>query len=213
MNAALDGSVSRPAILGEMEFASGTVRLWSGMGDLVYDSNTYTGVGALLGVEFPEESSDGSSTGATFTLSGIDSSWNSLALTENYQGRDCTLYYLEFDSNWDIVADPIRFFKGVMDQMTIQDEGSTSVVSLSVERENYDSRAENSLYDDQEQKRRFPGDRGFEFLPAMQEINLHWGSGVTASGSPGGGTGGGTGGGNTPPNPYLPGGGPGRKGR
>lgn len=175
MDAALAGVVSRPAILAKMAFASGDVFMWSGVGDLVWNGDTYGGVGAMLSADFGEEAADGTTSGASFSISGVDSSWVAVALTENYQGRDFLLYYGELDAGGALIADPLLFFRGVMDQMSLEDSGESSVVTLSVERRRYDNRPPNALYDDKTQQRRFAGDKGFEFLPGLQERVLNWG--------------------------------------
>lgn len=175
MDAALAAQVKRLAILGDFDFDSGVVRLWSGEGTLAWGAESYLGVGSLLGVEFPEENGDGAANGATFTLSGVDGSWVSLGLTENYQGRACTLYYGLLDGAGALVADPVPFFPGVMDRMDIDDAGDTCVVRLSVERSALDNRAPGGLYDDETQQRLFAGDRGFEFVAGLEEKAIHWG--------------------------------------
>lgn len=102
------------------------IRLWTGYGDKTIDSNTYTGSGNLLTISGLEEVSDLSSKGASVTLSGLDSSIVSLALTANYQGRLARIY-------WGINTTQLEAFSGFMDQMTITDSGETSSISLSLE--------------------------------------------------------------------------------
>jgi hypothetical protein len=187
MQTALAGAVCRPVVLAEFEFDSGTVNLWSGMGDLVWDSKTWSGVGALIGVEFPEESIDGVISGATFSLTGVDNAWISIGLSENAQGRAATLWYAERDDAGVIISDPIKFFSGVMDVMPIVAGESTCTIQLTIERRTYDQRPEGSLYDNESQQRKFPNDKGLEFIPALQEKQVSWG--VPSSSSSGGGVG------------------------
>lgn len=175
MDTALEGQVLRWGILGLFEFDSGDVRLWSGEGNLTWGADVFQGVGTLLDVEFPEEANDGSATGATFVLSGVDPVWDALALTENYQNRPCTLWFAAFDESGVIVADPIPFFPGVTDVMSLLDDADNSEVRLSVERSALDNRAPGLLYDDKTQQRLFPGDKGFELLTGQEERMIHWG--------------------------------------
>ena len=47
------------------------MQIWTGLGNLSLDGNTYTGAGDLLGISSVGESIDISARGATITLSGI----------------------------------------------------------------------------------------------------------------------------------------------
>ena len=48
--AALSDQDLRPVIFFEGEFASGWVRLWSGLGDVSWNGRTWSGAGSLLGI-------------------------------------------------------------------------------------------------------------------------------------------------------------------
>jgi len=172
----LDEELSIPVILGKFEFDSGTVFAWTGVGSLPWNGDIYEGLGQFLEVELPEERSDRSATGATFVLSGIDPGLITIALGSGYRGRPCTLWYGEFDNaRTNLLADPVQMFSGKIDMMSIDDSGESSKIQLTVERKNYDSRPLNTRYDDAEQQRRFPGDKGFEYLPTLDEKPLYWG--------------------------------------
>ncbi len=112
----------------EMQFDSGTIRIWTGYGDKSIGGNTYTGTGNLLKIEGLEETSDLSAAGTTLTLSGLDSTIITYALTEEYQGRLAKIF-------WGVngVSDVIEVFSGYMDQMIIQDQGDSSTIQLTLE--------------------------------------------------------------------------------
>ena len=110
----------------DLAFQTANIRLWTGYGDKTIGSNTYTGSGSLLTIEGLEESSDLSARGTTLTLSGLNSTIVNYALTEEYQGREVTIY-------WGVGSETMELFRGYMDQMTIVDSAETSTISLSVE--------------------------------------------------------------------------------
>lgn len=110
----------------DLAFDSGNMRLWTGYGDRTISSQTYTGTGNLLTIDGLEEASDLSARGTTLTLSGLDSTIVSYALTEEYQGRLVTIY-------WGVGSETVEVFSGYMDKMTIQDAGDNATISLSVE--------------------------------------------------------------------------------
>lgn len=109
-------------------YTYGPLRLWTGYGNKTIGAYSYIGSGNMLNVSGLEEANDLSAKGATISLSGISSDVVSYAIKASYQGRLVTIY-------WGIngVSDVIEVFSGYMDKMTIQDEGATSNISLSVE--------------------------------------------------------------------------------
>lgn len=110
----------------DLAFDSGNMRLWTGYGAKTINSQTYTGTGNLLTIDGLEEASDLSARGTTLTLSGLDSTIVTYALTEEYQGRLVTIY-------WGVGSETVEVFSGYMDKMTIQDAGDNATISLSVE--------------------------------------------------------------------------------
>ena len=112
----------------ELQFEGSTLRLWTGLGDRTINSNTYTGTGNLLEISGLEETGDLTAIGTNLTLSGLDSGIITYALTNDYQGRLCRIY-------WGVlgVNAVVEVFSGFMDRMTIRDEAESASISLSVE--------------------------------------------------------------------------------
>ena len=181
------------------------LRFWTGVGDLDFEGDTYTGTGDLMQISELQESSDIAARGATLTLSGIPSNLINLAIDEPYQGRiakikfgvfgqgvpdgsfltinDAGDYLLLNDAGDKLktdYADTLALFDmfvGRMDQMTIADGGDTSTISLTVESKLIDlERARSRRYTDNNQQSRFPGDLAFQFVTRLQDENLTWGS-------------------------------------
>ena len=123
---ALDGDEIEVFYAVDLAFDSGNMRLWTGYGDKTINSQTYTGAGSLLNIDGLEEVSDLSARGTTLTLSGLDSSILSYALTEEYQGRLVTIYL-------GVGSETVEVFRGYMDKMTIQDSAESVTISLTVE--------------------------------------------------------------------------------
>jgi hypothetical protein len=48
---ATSSQVVAPFFAVAADFPSGMVRIWAGVGELTFDSNTYEGVGEFLGIE------------------------------------------------------------------------------------------------------------------------------------------------------------------
>ena len=63
-----------------------------------------------------------------------------------------------------------------MDQMTIAEGPETSTIALSVESRLIDlERIRTRRYTSEDQKRRFPGDLGLDFVNSIQDKELFWG--------------------------------------
>tara|TARA_Y100000114_G_scaffold150652_1_gene166395 strand:- start:802 stop:1719 length:918 start_codon:yes stop_codon:yes gene_type:complete len=92
------------AILIEASFSSGVVNLWNGYGNLSYGGNVYAGAGKLLDISAVQESIETRANGFSITLSGLDSSLLSIALSEPYTGRPfkAKLAFLAPDSDQEI---------------------------------------------------------------------------------------------------------------
>lgn len=71
LKAALSDQVISPVVLANLTFKSGPVYVWSGVGDLVFNGNTYKGVGQLGKISSISEGSDVKADGMEITLFGI----------------------------------------------------------------------------------------------------------------------------------------------
>ena len=182
--------VVRPAYFVRMVFDSGespnVLNLWSGVGDLAYGGNTYTGVGDLLSISSVAESSDISATGINVAITGIKSSFIVIAKDHEYQGRPLSVSLGAFDANGALIADPLIVFSGFMDTMKIAESGSTSTISISVENKLIAfERSRVRRYTAEDQKIDHPTDKGFEFVTAIVEKEIIWGrsTGTSQGGS------------------------------
>ena len=97
---ATEDDPNAPRWLVKLEFASGTTFYWNGIGDLLFDGNTYTGTGRLGSIseirETQETQAEGIELGIMIvptdeTPDAIDAFIN-LSLDEKYQGRAVTVY-------------------------------------------------------------------------------------------------------------------------
>lgn len=193
----LADSVVYPFFAIDIDFSSGPLYVWSGYGNLTVDSKTYLGAGQLLNVSSVEETTEIEAKGATLTFSGIPSSFLALALTEPYQGRECRIYFgtlprtpsvepslsLSFDGTESSFVDTqpefpnyIEIFSGELDQMNISEEASTATIAVTVE--NVLIKLERPVvrrFTNEDQKSRFPNDKGLEFVASLQDKEIFWG--------------------------------------
>jgi len=201
MTAVTTADVVRPVYFVRMVFDSGespnALNIWNGVGDLAYGGNTYTGTGDLLSISQITETSDISATGINVNLTGVKTSFISIAKDHEYQGRPLTVSLGAFDASGDLIADPVIVFSGFMDTMTISESGAYSTISIAVENKLVAfERTKVRRYTAEDQKIDHPTDKGFEYVTAIVQKEIIWGRPTPATG--GGGGGGGHGGGANP---------------
>ena len=165
-----------PIILASLSFAT-PVHLWSGYGTITYNSTGYLGIGTLGTISPVEETTDLAARGISMQLSGVPTAMIAVALTENYQGRECSVLFGALDSSGALVASPITVFSGRMDVMSINDDGQNATIGMTAENRLVDfKRPREVRYTDEEQKNLYAGDRGLEFVNAIQEREIYWGN-------------------------------------
>lgn len=173
---AIDADQVSPILLFEAEFVSGYVRVWSGYGDLTWNSQTWNGVGILGGISNIEETSEVKAAGITVSLSGIPSQYISIALQDVRQGKTGKIYLGFMDNSNEVIVDPYLAFEGRLDIPSIQEDGDNSIITISYESRLIDlERSREVRYTHEEQTRLFPGDLGFEYVASMQEKEVLWG--------------------------------------
>jgi len=174
--AELEARVKSVAIFYEAEFASGGVNLWTGSGEITWDSKTWTGVGSIIQISSVTETSDVRADGLTFTLSGITEAIRSIILQEVRQGKPGTVYIGFIDASGAVVADPANAFEGRLDVPKMDDSGTAISVSIAYETRLRDlERVREERYTNQSQQVNHPGDIGFEYVPSLQDWNGIWG--------------------------------------
>lgn len=151
--------------------AAAPLYLWTGVGDLSANSNTYTGVGDLLAISDLEEASDLKVTGLTLTLSGVPDSILTAALSHEYSGRDAKVYF-GIDGNSNL----IEVFTGFMDQMVIDDTPEAATITLSVENRLIDLERTNVFrYTQESHGALYSGDTFFSYVQDLQDKQIEWG--------------------------------------
>jgi len=176
MQAVASADLIRPIYLMKAEFDAGDVNLWSGIGSLTFDGDTYLGAGDLLSISQISESAELTASGISITLAGVKQSLLTIARDEPYQGRVITLYLGALNDSGDIISSPVVLFSGFMDVMNISDSGETSSIVISAENKliAFD-RASVRRYTSEDQKIDYPNDKGFEFVAKIQEKEIIWG--------------------------------------
>lgn len=165
-----------PILMAELNFTP-PVYLWTGYGTLTYNGIGFLGLGTLGTISPVQETTDLSARGISMQLSGVPTALVYEALTDDYQGRACSVMFGALSPTAGLVASPITIFSGRMDVMQLSDDGQTSQITMTAENKLIDfKRTREIRYTDEEQQRLYSGDLGLEFVNAIQEKTIYWGN-------------------------------------
>ena len=174
----------RPAIFFEAQFPSGFLRLWSGLGSITWGGQTWVGAGTLMGIGAIEESADVVATGTTISLSGIPTDLVSLCLADARQGMPGKVWIGFMSAAGAVIADPILAFAGRLDVPSIMDGAERCEIQITYESRLIDlNRSREWRYTHESQQQFSAGDRGFEYVSALQDKELRWGMGTSIAGA------------------------------
>ena len=171
-------SVAAPVVLVELDFASGPFRAWTGLGQLNWAGKVFEGVGSIGAVGEVEETVELRAVRLTLALSPVPQEVVDIALAErSFRLRPARIWGALLDVEGAFVADPFPLWAGLMDTMDVTD-GAEPRVALTCESRLVDlERAEVRRYTDADQQAEYPGDRFFEYVPALQEAEIRLPSG------------------------------------
>jgi hypothetical protein len=159
----------------KLNIVDAPLRLWTGYGNITIDSQTYIGSGELGSISNIAQSEQLTADGLTLNLSGIPSNLITAALEEAYQNRDVTIYFgCLVDGQ--LTLTPYELFSGRADQMNIQQSGSTSNITLTVENQLIDMQRSRVLrYTDEQQQALYSSDTSLRYVASLQNKEVLWG--------------------------------------
>lgn len=164
----------------ELDFPSGYVRVHSRTGTIAWGADSpipqWLGVGKLGSVDTVAEDAELRPNSVKLTLSGVDSSLVASAMSEAYHGRSVAIYdgFLN-TTTLALVATPELRFRGMMDYMSVELGVGTATIVVNCESELARwERPRGLLYTSESQQLIYPGDKGFDMVPAMQNRTINW---------------------------------------
>lgn len=174
----LTGSTVLVASGVELALDSGSVFIWSGTGDIIYQGNTYVGVGNLGSISQIEEDGDLAANGISMTLSGIPVEMMAIALQEEYKNRKVKVYIFIFDQNKNLLGG-WKYFSGRIDMMNVSVGPSTLSITLTAENHTINlDRARIRRFTDIDQRTFVDkNDLGFEYISKISgDLEFQWGA-------------------------------------
>ena len=170
-----------PAIFASITFATVIVNIWSGSGTVTWQGITWTGLGSFFGLETIEEGVTVEARGIAITLSGLDPDLLADCMNEFRLGLPVKIY-LGFYTSGALNPNAITSWAGRTDQPTIHVAGDQATITINCENRLVDMNVPaDRRYTIQDQQMTWPGDLGFQFVQAIQEVTIFWGQHATVT--------------------------------
>jgi hypothetical protein len=165
----------RPAFMADLAFASQTVHCWTGVGNIVYNGNTYIGVGSFGTIEKITEATDVQAYGTSIALSGIDPNIFNECMNDIQMGAPAAIYFALLDNNGQVYGTPYPAFVGTVDKPTVGMGTKEINITLALENKLSNlSRANMRRYTSADQQLYYPGDTCFNSVESLNDQALIW---------------------------------------
>ena len=167
-----------PVLLVEIDFAT-PIYLTNAPFDITSSvsgsSRTYITNGHLKNITGINETNKPTKNSLQLTLSGVDETYISIALSENIINTEVYIYRGFLDANNALISDPFLLFFGTIDEYRINDNTTTAnlVLNLTSHWGNFE-KTSGRVTTDNSQQRFFSGDKGMEFA-ALTVRDIKWG--------------------------------------
>jgi len=152
------------------------VRLHTGIGDLVYNSNTFQGIGTLGRISSIGENSSMASTSIDLSLSGIDTNLINTFNRKDIQNSNVTIWHGYLDDSTGALLVPVIVFNGFVNNTSVDIGKETSVINVNVIDEF--TRWQKNLpkrYNNESQTSDYPNDILFSRQTEMLQETITWG--------------------------------------
>jgi hypothetical protein len=178
LNTALSSQAANLALLVALDWPGGYVRVWTGVGSVSWNSYTWTGTGQLGSIDKIGDSLTSGDVGVQLTFNYLDDSLRNAILGTDPVGRAADIWLATIDPATKVVTADATLdllFPGFIDEVGIEDAGSTGAITVRLASELARLRRPTAWQlTDAHQQKIFAGDKGCEFAPRMDEPIL-WG--------------------------------------
>lgn len=158
-------------------FDSGTLYYCTHVRDLTWNSHTWSASHDILDISDITEDTELRINTATVTLSAVDQSHISSALTEDYTDRPLNIYLGFLNSSNAVIADPVPIFPGRIDSWSSNEDPASGSSKITWTASNHFAdfdRVQGRLANDESQQLLFSGDKFFEFTSEIPR-SITWG--------------------------------------
>lgn len=165
------------AHLVRMKFSYSTFRYTDYVSDLQSSGGNYTAIGHFLDIGSPQETQELRVGTINVTLSGVERSFISLFLNNDWINREVSVDRALISSSGTIIANPFTIFEGYMSQFQVSESGDKSDITVAVSSHwaDFDKKAGRNTNNNSQQYF-FDLDKGFEYASSIVK-DLKWGRG------------------------------------
>ena len=172
----INASLNRPCFFFETTLATGTLRLWNGTGPITWNGFTWQGDSTLISIQLASETEEIRSTGIEVSLNGSSLSVVSLVLSDVKMGQPAKVWFGFLTSAGAVVSTPYLLFSGLFDTAEIDENDQSPEIVLRYETKLIElERGKTFRYTTDSQRIFNATDRGFEYVPTIQDWNGYWG--------------------------------------
>lgn len=178
VDAALKSKSLRVGILAEITLPDARVaRFWSGLGTLVFNGNSWSGLGKLGRITWSGETAELRTTETSYEISGV---LDALAVSEFIQtpvrNGLANAWLCVFDEAGQVVPDPVLIDKTILDVASLHyGQDGQATLALRGTSAIFDFRKPRGRYLTNEQLQAdYPGDTGFDRIPALANRIVSW---------------------------------------
>lgn len=164
-----------PAFLVDLQFADNTYHVWLGLGSIIVNGTTYTGVGTFGSISTIAEGTGVEAKGITLKLSGLDPTLLPEARDEVTLATRAKVMLGLLEDEGQLVDAPIVLFSGIMDGPEFDIDTNTASIAIDVETKLVDlNRSRGGRFTAQDQRARYPNDSCLDWVSLNQDTNLIW---------------------------------------
>lgn len=143
--------------------------------DITYDGDTYDAASHLLTIDQTQETQDLRVGSLNIDISGVDQSYLSIFLNQEYINRQVKMWIAILDASGSIIGDPIKTFDGQIVGYSLQESRETCAINMKVASHWADfERTTGRLSNNTSQQQYFSGDTGFRFAAKISR-DVKWG--------------------------------------
>ena len=142
---------------------------------ITYDSNDYLAASHFLSLDTTQETQDLRVGSMTINLSGVDQSYLSIFLNQEYINRRARVWLVILNASGQIIGDPIKTFDGEITGYSLQESKDSCAINMEVASHWADfERKAGRLTNNNSQQYYFSADTGMRF--AAESIkDIKWG--------------------------------------
>lgn len=162
------------ALFVQLTFATTAAYLWSGFGSILFNGQTWTGVGSLLGIEAIEDGFNVQARGIAVMLSGLDPVLLEDCMSEFVLGAPAVIS-LGLYVDGTLYATPFTSWLGCMDRPEIEVSETGATITINCENALVSMNTPvDRRYTIEDQQMQWPQDLGMNFVDSIQNITTYW---------------------------------------